>query len=139
MSGKAKIGFISGGIPNISPNEAFELCEKGAIIIDIRSVSITSFKKFGVEDIIYYSQESIFSSNTLNKNKTYIVAESSTSINSREIVKELIDNGFNNVYNLAGGFVEWERDNLPIITNIEERLSGSCMCQLKPRERKKKP
>jgi len=26
---------------------------------------------------------------------------------------------------------------LPLKTNIEEKLSGSCMCQLKPREGKK--
>ncbi len=55
-------GFLSGGILNVSPREAFELCGKGAVIVD------------------------------------------------------------------------WERDGLPVKTNPEERLSGSCMCQLKPRE-----
>jgi hypothetical protein len=38
---------------------------------------------------------------------------------------------------MAGGIVDWERDGLPLKTNIEERLSGSCMCQLKPREDRK--
>ena len=38
---------------------------------------------------------------------------------------------------MAGGIVDWERDGLPVKTNIEERLSGSCMCQLKPREGEK--
>ncbi len=33
--------------------------------------------------------------------------------------------------------VDWDRDGLPLKTNFEERLSGSCMCQLKPREGKK--
>lgn len=50
----------------------------------------------------------------------------------------MIQAGFQNTYNLAGGFVEWERDGLPIKIDVQERLSGSCMCQLKPRKRNKK-
>jgi len=33
---------------------------------------------------------------------------------------------------MVGGIVDWERDGLPINTDITARLSGSCMCQLKP-------
>jgi len=38
---------------------------------------------------------------------------------------------------MADGIVDWEHDGLPLKTNIEERLSGSCLCQLKPREGKR--
>ena len=34
----------------------------------------------------------------------------------------------------SGGFVDWERDGLPVTPDISARLSGSCMCQIKPRE-----
>jgi len=38
---------------------------------------------------------------------------------------------------MARRIVDWERDGLPLKANIEDRLSGSCKCQLKPREGKK--
>jgi hypothetical protein len=49
----------------------------------------------------------------------------------------LKEKGFSKIANMAGGIVDWEHDGLPIKTNVEERLSGSCICQLKPRERHK--
>lgn len=128
--------FYSGGIHNVSPAEAFEMCRSGAVIIDIRGKYITAYKKFGVPEVIYLPEagESI-PFDKLNKERTYIVAETSTSIKSREIVRELIDKGFQYVYNLAGGFVEWERDGFPVTENKKARLTGSCMCQLKPRDK----
>jgi 3-mercaptopyruvate sulfurtransferase SseA len=46
----------------------------------------------------------------------------------------MIDHGYDNVANMAGGIIDWERDGLPLTTDISSRLSGSCMCQLKARE-----
>ncbi len=46
--------------------------------------------------------------------------------------------GYENVANMAGGIVDWERDGLPLTTDISNRLSGSCMCQLKAREGREK-
>lgn len=34
--------------------------------------------------------------------------------------------------------VDWSPDGLALKTNIEERLTGSCICQLKPREGRRK-
>lgn len=129
--------FTSGGIPNLSPAKALGLCRAGAVIIDIRGDYITAFKKFDVPEVIYFTKGGRQNLNfeNLDKNRVYIVAETSTSINSREIVGTMVNKGFKSVYNLAGGFVEWERDGLPVLENKKARLSGSCMCQLKPRNR----
>jgi len=40
---------------------------------------------------------------------------------------------FHNVFNLAGGIVEWERDNLPLIIVYKARLSGLYICQIRYR------
>lgn len=132
-----QIGFITGGIPNVSPAEAFDLCESGAVIIDLRADYMTAFKKFGVDRVEYLSvDENDNDYSEFPKNRTLIVAETSTSVHSRMVVASLIEYGFKNVYNLAGGFVEWERDGFPVYENRTYRLSGSCACQLKPRESK---
>jgi hypothetical protein len=47
----------------------------------------------------------------------------------------LISRGFTKVAGLAGGIVEWERDGLPLLLDNKARLSGSCMCQLKFRNK----
>lgn len=61
-------------------------------------------------------------------------------LKSRESVLFMNAHGYENVANMAGGIVDWERDGLPINTDITARLSGSCICQLKVREnRKNKP
>ena len=43
--------------------------------------------------------------------------------------------GYGNIANMAGGIIDWEKDDLPMKINTSERLTGSCMCQLKPREK----
>jgi hypothetical protein len=37
-------GYVSSGILNISPREAFELCSKGALIVDVRVESVTGYR-----------------------------------------------------------------------------------------------
>jgi rhodanese-related sulfurtransferase len=59
-------------------------------------------------------------------------------LKSRESVLLMIAHGYNNVANMAGGIIDWERDGLPLTTDIKNRLSGSCMCQLKAREKPNK-
>ena len=67
----------------------------------------------------------------------HLIFADSGGLRSKEAVVLLKDKGYKKIANMAGGIVEWERDGLPLKTNVEERLSGSCMCQLKPREGKK--
>lgn len=130
---EAKIGFYSkDGICNVTPKEAFELCENGAILLDIREEYLNLFKQFDVPYVLQIPKSVIKSSlSKLTKNELFIIADAS-SIYSREVSEILLSNGFN-VLNLAGGIVEWEHDGLPLLIDKKERLSGSCMCQLKPR------
>ena len=88
-------GFISGGLPNITPSEAYELCNEGAVIIDIRGKYITAYKQFGVSKVIYLDKaRTTLADINLEKSGVYIIAETSTSVNSREIVRTLIKKGF---------------------------------------------
>jgi len=54
-----------------------------------------------------------------------------------KLIEHKNDNkGFENIANMAGGMVEWERDGLPLKIDKTERLSGSCACMLRKRENK---
>jgi rhodanese-related sulfurtransferase len=66
-----------------------------------------------------------------------IVVADAVGLRSKEVVDKLIGSGFLEVYNLAGGIVEWERSGLPVTTDKSRILTGSCMCQLRARNKKK--
>jgi rhodanese-related sulfurtransferase len=131
-------GFFAHGVLNLTPKESFELCEKGAMIVDVREEYMNSFKMFKVEKIFYlpYTELNQYFTD-LPKDELLIFADA-VGLRSREAVLFMNSHGYNNVANMAGGIVDWERDGLPLITDITNRLSGSCMCQLKLREKPNK-
>ena len=129
-------GFSIEGILHLSPEEAFELCSEGSILVDLRDSYLSNFKSFGVPEVLYLPAGEIRKkSKKLPRNKCLIFADSA-GIHSKEAVLFLKDRGFENIANMAGGLIEWERAGLPVITDTRERLSGSCMCQLRRREKK---
>ncbi|MBW6497669.1 MAG: rhodanese-like domain-containing protein [Bacteroidales bacterium] len=128
-------GFTSGGIKNVSPHEALQLCMNGAVLLDVRHEELVAFKHFGVENYILLPSFDIDKHlDELIPDLYYVVADS-VGIHSKEVCKLLLEKGFRHVANLAGGMVEWERDGLPVDVDVKERLSGSCTCQLKKREK----
>lgn len=130
-------GFESGGIHNLTPRQTLSLCQKGAVLIDVREEFMNRFKMMDVPEVIYCPY-SILEETYMNlpMEKPLIVADAS-GIHSKEAVKFLLDKGFGNrIANMAGGLIEWERDNLHLILDENEKLSGSCMCQLRPRNKK---
>ena len=118
-------------IPNplelfLTPKEAREKLDEEAVLIDLRSDAATSFKQFNVTAIKYLKITDLTEIISLDKNKIYIIADTSTCEKSRVVAKVMLSNGFQNIFTLAGGFVEWEREGLPISINNNARLSGSC-------------
>jgi rhodanese-related sulfurtransferase len=130
-------GILTNGILSVTPRESMILLKQGAWIVDLRETDFSDFKTFDVENIINLPL-SVFEQHVdlLHKEKYYILADTS-GLNSRFFVQKLQSLGYKHVSGMSGGFVEWERDGLPVRINVNERLSGSCACQLKPRERKK--
>jgi rhodanese-related sulfurtransferase len=134
---KSQWGFITAdGIHNLTPREAADRCMEGAVILDIRQDYISQFKKFGVPNTAQIPLSQLKDEfEVLSKDAWVIVADSS-GLHSKEACLFLEQNGFTQVSNLAGGFVEWERDGMPISVDTSERLTGSCACQLRARESK---
>ena len=130
-------GFMSAGIMNVTPHQALALCQKGAVIIDVREESLSRFKMFGVPEVIYCPFSILEETyEQLPEEKVMIFADAA-GLHSKEAVKLLMGKGLaDRIANLAGGLVEWERDEMPLIIDKSEKLSGSCMCQLRPRNKK---
>jgi len=130
-------GFYAHGILNLTPAESFELCKEGAIIVDVREPYMNNFKLFHVDKVLYLPYSDLGKCyQDLPPDQPLIFADA-VGLKSRESVLFMNAHGYGNVANMAGGIVDWERDGLPLTTDISNRLSGSCMCQLKAREIKK--
>jgi rhodanese-related sulfurtransferase len=130
-------GIVSCEILNVSPREAFELCKRGALIVDVREENLRGFKSFDVQGLLYLPNSIIAEQYENIDHDRYLIFADTVGLRSKEVVVFLKEKGFDKIANMAGGIVDWERDGLPVTTDISRRLSGSCMCQLKPREGKK--
>jgi rhodanese-related sulfurtransferase len=127
-------GFVSCGIFNVSPREAFDLCSKGAVIVDVREEYLNNYKHFDVHDILFIPMSKLIQNLSELPQDKYLIFADTVGLRSKEAVVFLKDKGFVKIANMVGGIVDWERDGLPMTTDISSRLSGSCVCQLKPRE-----
>jgi len=132
-------GFVSSGFLNLTPAEAFEeVTVHGAIILDVREERLTGYKCWDVPRVIYLPSSRLEEEfGKLPPDVPLIVADS-VGLRSHEAMEFLKEKGFVNIANLAGGIVEWEHDGLPLKIDVTEQLDGSCVCQLRPRHKKKK-
>lgn len=132
----ASKGFMSSGFFNLTPREAYlEATSNKAVFIDVREEALVGYKRFDVPLVAYIPKSELGKSIAeIPVDKSLIIADSA-GLRSREAMMFLLEKGFKNIANLAGGIVEWERDGLPLLINNKERLDGSCVCQLKKRMR----
>lgn len=124
-------GNIIRGIINFSAKEAVEECSRGAGIIDLRRENEYVYKRFDVKVVVYHRPEYVYEHYDEMPNDVPIIIADNAGLRSKEVVEFLIEKGFTNVANLAGGMFEWDRDNMPILVDNKERLSGSCLCVLR--------
>jgi len=129
-------GFVSSGFRNLSPREAYsEAMEGAAVIVDVREERLIGYKNFDVPRLIHLPKSRIEQDYVnLSREQPLIIADS-VGLRSHEVMEFLLRMGFDNIANLAGGIVEWEQDGLPLKIDLSEQLSGSCVCQLRPRNK----
>jgi rhodanese-related sulfurtransferase len=117
-----------------SPREAYRLCHQGALLIDIREKYLTAFKQFVVPELIFCPFSLLEEQSALFPRNRILVLADSVSLTSGKAAGFLRSRGFESAFSMAGGLVDWEHDGLPLQINLHERLTGSCVCQLRPRE-----
>ena len=87
----------------ITTNEAFELINNGATIIDVRTAE--EFDTGHIKDAINIPVDMI---GTLNYDKdTLLIVYCASGVRSLQAFNELNKLGYTNVYNLDGGLLNW--------------------------------
>ena len=121
------------GLHHISGKDYLSMPEN-TVILDVRPLYELG-KLFGTDHVIYCPYDEIEANLELIPNDRDVVIADSVGLRSKEVAALLQKKGFKNIHNLAGGIVDWERDGLPVNTDKSRILTGSCMCQLKVRNK----
>lgn len=130
-------GFMSSGFRNLSPRDSYSEAAQGiAIIVDVREERLIGYKNFDVPRLIHLPRSRIEQDYINLPRELPLIIADTVGLRSHEVMEFLMARGFTNIANLAGGIVEWEQDGMPLKIDITEQLSGSCVCQLRPRNKK---
>ncbi len=125
-------GICINGLIHLSPVEAFELLNNGAVLVDVREDYETDYKLLDVPAVIYIPKSTFEKDfQQLPKDKPLIIVDS-VGLRSKDAALFLFENAYEMVANLNGGIVDWDKDKLPIRADKYAELSGSCACMLKP-------
>jgi rhodanese-related sulfurtransferase len=107
---------FAGGSKKLSPMDATQLINReDAVVLDVRSDG--EFNQGHIVNAVNIPQKSV--QEQLSKLEKYrgrpIITACRTGQNSHGVVSTLKKNGFEHVYNLAGGLTAWEGANLPLV------------------------
>ena len=123
-------------IRHLGSREAFTLLQEEAVLLDIRDEYLQGFKCIDVPRVLQIPLNILAEKAAMLPREVFYICADSAGIYSKKAAQILLDAGFKQAGNLAGGLVDWERAGFPVCSDIRERLTGSCMCQLKKREKK---
>jgi rhodanese-related sulfurtransferase len=104
----------SEGQQSISPQEAIQLLNHGALVIDLRPQE--EYKAGHVSGARSMNGEQILkASDTLKKHKEKpVVVYDDTGSLGASAVRQLAAQGFTKAFNLRGGIAAWRAENLPL-------------------------
>jgi rhodanese-related sulfurtransferase len=123
------------GLHYITPKKALPFLQEDVLLVDLRPLSESTFKQAKVNRLLLLPYTEFDERmDEIPKDLPVIIGDA-VGIQTKNCYLKLIEKGYTNIFGLAGGFVDWERDGLPMEEDVQQRLSGACVCQLKPRER----
>ena len=99
-----------------------KIIEENAILIDVRELDEVEGVSYNVPNRIDIPLSTFEENlNQIPKDKILIIA-CRRGFRSYDVTNYLSQNNFKNVYNLKGGIIEWEREQLPIHGDIKNAI-----------------
>ncbi|HON19098.1 MAG TPA: rhodanese-like domain-containing protein [Salinivirgaceae bacterium] len=131
-------GFHVDNILNITPKEAYRLCiEEGAAIIDVREPELREYKQFDIPKVFYFRLKDIVNQNVTFPSEPLLIFADATGLRSKQAAAYAKNAGLQNIANMAGGIIEWDRDGLPLKVDHDKRMSDKKLHEIKQEIRQK--
>lgn len=119
----------------ISAKEAFIYIQKGALILDIRKDYETNYRVIDFPEIIYLSYDSYKDKyNSVTKERDIVIVDN-VGLVSPEVGRFLISKGYNSVFYIGGGIIDWDDAGLPLKKDLDYELNGGCACQVRQKNK----
>jgi rhodanese-related sulfurtransferase len=122
-------------LKHLSAREFLAIPANEAMLLDVRPPYALS-RLFDIDNIMYCPYTEIAHKVDALPKDVWLVIADAVGLRSKEVAIKLMDKEFTNIFHLAGGIVDWERGGHPVSTDNSRILTGSCMCQLKVRNKK---
>ena len=109
-----RINELKQYISEIDPSTAYNMQQDGAIIIDVRTVA--EYEQAHIKNAIYLGRDflELRIAEVAPDSETKLIIACGGGIRSLFAAESLISLGYNEVYNMQGGFKAWQSSNLPI-------------------------
>lgn len=128
-------GCVEVKVIPVLTKDAFKNIQEGTIIVDIRAEYETNYRVFEFLNIIYLPYESYKENfNIIPKDKAILIVDN-IGLNSPEVAKFLISQGYIDVTYLNGGIIAWDHAGLPLKKDLEYEFNGSCGCSIRPKKK----
>lgn len=119
----------------ISAKEAFTYIQKGALILDIRKDYETNYRVIDFPEIIYLPYDSYKDKyNSVPKERDIVIVDN-VGLVSPEVGRFLVSKGYNRVFYIGGGIIDWDAAGLPLKKDLDYELNGGCACQVRQKNR----
>ncbi len=119
----------------ISAKEAFTYIQNGALILDIRKEYETNYRVIDFPEIIYLPNDSYKDKyNNVPKERDIVIVDN-VGLVSPEVGRFLVSKGYNRVFYIGGGIIDWDDAGLPLKKDLDYELNGGCACQVRQKNR----
>ena len=117
------------GVQHISPREAYSALLSGeALLIDVREELEVISSSVDIENSFWFPMSSIVERYHQIPADRSILVLCTHGERSVKIVNLLKVQGFTSVYNVDGGLLQWEKDELPMSGSCNSGSCSSCNC-----------
>jgi rhodanese-related sulfurtransferase len=127
-------GMFIQGLWFLSPKEALDALQQGALLVDLRSDELFEMKAFGVPESLHLPH-SILSDHAdeLPRDRLLVLADSA-GVYTKGAAAALKDRGFEQIACLNGGMLAWDQEGFPVSTDPDALLHGDCACAMRSRK-----
>ena len=105
------------GVAAVGTAKAVQLINAGARVVDVRDQA--QYDAGHIVGSIRLDPGALASDKRLKKNRPVIVI-CDNGMNSSRCINELREAGFESAYNLKGGLMSWQQENLPVVSKDQE-------------------
>jgi rhodanese-related sulfurtransferase len=112
----------------VGPKKAFELIQKGALLVDVREANEVARKSFDVPDIMLIPLREIETRFQEIPVKRQVIIACHSGNRSAVATRFLMNNGYRKVVNMQYGIVRWAMEGLPLKEKPKQTL-GSWVLQ----------